>query len=95
LRHIETVHRLDPLSIGITSNLGWAQYFTRRYEDALATFENVLERDSTLFAMHNARGRVLQQMGRWDEAVAAYRRAVELGRTKARRSWRRRSPAPA
>jgi tetratricopeptide (TPR) repeat protein len=81
MRHVELAYELDPLSIGIAANRAWGLYFTRHYAAAAKAFAGVLALDSALFAMHNGLGRTLQQMGRRDEALAAYRRAVELGGT--------------
>jgi DNA-binding SARP family transcriptional activator/TolB-like protein len=82
MRELELAHQLDPLSIGVTANLGWGQYFTGRYDDAVATFGRLLTRDSALFPIYSGRGRSLQQLGRWDEALAHYRRAADMGRTQ-------------
>jgi TolB-like protein/tetratricopeptide (TPR) repeat protein len=81
IRQLEVAYQLDPISIGVSANLAWGYYFDRRHAAALAVFERVLRRDSTLFPMHNGRGRALQQIGRAEEAIAAYSRAVELGGT--------------
>lgn len=82
MRELQLAQQLDPLSIGVAANLGWGQYFTRQYAAAAETFGRLLLRDSALFAIHNGRGRALQQLGRWDEAIAHYRRAAEIGGTQ-------------
>jgi DNA-binding SARP family transcriptional activator len=87
VRQLELAHQLDPTAIGVRANLGWGYYFEGRYERALDMFSGVLELDSMQFAMHNGMGRALQQLGRRDDALAEYRRAVDLGGTNQGRAF--------
>jgi DNA-binding SARP family transcriptional activator/Tfp pilus assembly protein PilF len=87
VRQLELAHQLDPTAIGVRANLGWGYYFEGRYQRALDMFSSVLELDSMQFAMHNGMGRALQQLGLRDDALAAYRRAVDLGGTNQGRAF--------
>jgi TolB-like protein/DNA-binding SARP family transcriptional activator len=78
LEQQEMAHRLEPLSQGISANLAWTHYFARNYDRAIEVFSRNLELDSNAAAMHNGLGRAYEQLGRREQALAAYRRAVTL-----------------
>jgi tetratricopeptide (TPR) repeat protein len=50
----------------------------RRYEDALAIYDAVLQTDRRFAAAHVGRGILLHELRRYDEAEAAFARAVEV-----------------
>lgn len=50
----------------------------RRYEDALAIYDAVLQVDRRFAAAHVGRGILLHELRRYDEAEAAFARAVEV-----------------
>jgi tetratricopeptide (TPR) repeat protein len=53
-------------------------YYARRYDDALRQVQRTFELDSTFFQLAAERARVLVELRRCDEAVAAIARSPEL-----------------
>jgi tetratricopeptide (TPR) repeat protein len=43
LAEIELARELDPVSLVVNSDLGWAYYFARRYDQAIQQFRRALE----------------------------------------------------
>ncbi len=69
---------LDPLSLFATLSLGWAYYFARAYDAALAQTRKVLDMDTNFGFAHWHAGKVYLQQGMWNEAVIALRQALNL-----------------
>jgi serine/threonine-protein kinase len=69
---------LDPLSNSVATDLGRALYLDRRYDEALAAFDAVVTRDGGFREAHWQSGIVLAQMGRHQDATAAFDRALAL-----------------
>ncbi len=57
---------------------GLALYNLRRYEEALATFEQVIHIDSTVADAYNNQGKTLYKLRRYEEALSAYERAIQI-----------------
>jgi DNA-binding winged helix-turn-helix (wHTH) protein len=77
-RELELAHARDPLSLAINSDLGFLHYYTRRYGDAIKQTEAVLEMNAEFPAAHLWRGRSLQELGRYDDAIASFQRVDNL-----------------
>lgn len=58
---------------------GIAHYKAERFAQALACFNEAISLQPTFASVYNSRGFVLQDLGRLDEALADFSRAVELG----------------
>jgi tetratricopeptide (TPR) repeat protein len=58
--------------------LGEALSRERRYDEALATYERVIELEPTNSTAHYARGSLLLALDRRDDAVAAWRQGLEV-----------------
>jgi serine/threonine-protein kinase len=78
LVHIRTARKLDPLSSIINTNVGSLLYFARRHEEALGETAKVVADEPAFAVAHQWRGRVLEALGRFDEALAAHRAALGL-----------------
>ena len=50
---------LDPVSLMINSDLGWAYYMARQYDQAILQFQRTLELDPNLLISHFGLGLVL------------------------------------
>jgi tetratricopeptide (TPR) repeat protein len=78
LREILRARELDPASPSVVQALGWCYYQSRRYEEAIATHQNLLEvaPDFTVGLVTYAW--TLRAAGRFEEAVAASEKALQL-----------------
>lgn len=74
---VRTAVRLDPFSPVANERLADMLYFARRYEDALAQAQRVLELAPTFFQAPAALGRINAQLGRCDAALTAIDQAQE------------------
>jgi len=70
-------HALDPLSLIVTTNLAWIDYFAREYDAAIDVCTEVLELDSTFASAHVKRGWAYEQKKLYDEACGAFRKALD------------------
>jgi serine/threonine-protein kinase len=76
--NFEHAVRLGPTAAA-HANLALVYYDAGRYEDALRSYEQALERDPKSVANHRNIGDVYVRLGRTADARAAYERAVALG----------------
>ncbi len=74
----QRAQELDPLSMFATLSLGWAYYFARDYDAALAQTRKVLDMDTNFGFAHWHAGKVYLQQGKFAEAVIALRQALNL-----------------
>lgn len=78
LAEIVLAQKLDPVSLVVNSDLGWAYYFARQYDQAVLQFRRALELDPNLMISQFALGLVYEQKGMFEESVAAFEKAVSL-----------------
>ena len=71
---------LDPLSLIIAVHAGWPFYFARDFESAIRRFRKALELDEHFIPAHGWLGMALGQQRRYDEALDAFARALEVER---------------
>jgi len=69
---------LDPLSIVVNHAIGQLFYLGRDYENAAVEYSKALEMDRTDPSLHFYLAWPLEQLGRYEEAIAHHRKAVEL-----------------
>lgn len=67
---------LDPLSLIINAELGFAHYLARRYDEAIAQYRATLELDPTFAFASWGLGQAYERTGRHEEAIAELTRAV-------------------
>lgn len=70
--------QIDPLSLNMPTNVGWAMYISGRNDDAIAEIRKVLARDPSFARGYMSLGEILEEQGKYDEAIAALQRAREL-----------------
>jgi DNA-binding winged helix-turn-helix (wHTH) protein/Flp pilus assembly protein TadD len=75
-REVEFAHRRDPLSVPINTDLGFHYYYTGRYNEAVKQLKFVLQVNDFPLA-HLWLGRTYQELGRFDDALTAFRRVEE------------------
>ena len=79
LREMRRARELDPLSPLINVELGWVLGLLRRGDEALDQVEQVLRLDASFAHAHFVQGLLLTARGDHAAAIAAERRALELG----------------
>jgi TolB-like protein len=80
VEQISKASDLDPLSLIIAVHAGWPHYFARDFETAIRRFRKALELDENFIPAHGWLGMALGQQGRYDEALDAFARALEVDR---------------
>jgi DNA-binding winged helix-turn-helix (wHTH) protein/TolB-like protein/Tfp pilus assembly protein PilF len=69
---------LDPSSLIVATNIGWVQYLTHQYDQALDQYQKVLTIEPDFAPAHYKLTWVMEQKGRYDEASATLARGLEL-----------------
>lgn len=67
---------LDPLSLIINAELGFAHYLARRYDEAIAQYRATLELDPNFVFASWGLGQAYERTGQHEEAIAELTRAV-------------------
>ncbi|MEP6708118.1 MAG: tetratricopeptide repeat protein [Pyrinomonadaceae bacterium] len=83
-RHLEAfaemklASELDPLALIIITEVGWAHYFARQYDQAIKHYRKALEMDPGFGVAHMFLGTAYGQQGQYDEAISELQKAIEL-----------------
>jgi DNA-binding winged helix-turn-helix (wHTH) protein len=72
-QEISLAHRREPLSAAINGDLGFHLYYTGRYPEALKQLAFTQQLNPDFAPTYLWLGRTLQELGRLDEAIAAFR----------------------
>lgn len=75
---LSRAQELDPLSLGIQSNMAMISYFARQYDDALQQLQKVLALDPKFPVPYWAIGMCYEQLKKYPEAVAQFQKGIEL-----------------
>jgi len=79
LAQIAEARRVDPLSPLIASSAGGILRYARRYDEAVAQYNQVLARHPDFLSANVGLARTLNAAGRYDEAIARYRNLTARG----------------
>jgi serine/threonine protein kinase/tetratricopeptide (TPR) repeat protein len=79
LREIARAREVDPVSPLLSANEGQILYLARRYDQAIAHFRRAGASEPTFFANYQTLGSVYIQTGAFDDGIAAYKKAIDLG----------------
>jgi serine/threonine-protein kinase len=79
LREMRRAHELDPLSRIIETELAWVLYIMGRTDDAKAEIDRVLALDPGFAHAYFVRGLIELKAGQPAEAVASFRRNIDIG----------------
>ena len=82
---MEKASALDPLSEFTIGQLGWPEYFARRYDDALAIFRQTVAKAPNEFEVYGGLGMAYEAKRQYPEAIAAFEKecqAFPVGQTK-------------
>ncbi len=74
----KTAESLDPLSLIISTDLGWILFNARRYDDAIQQLRKPLELDPGFASAHWTLGLAYDAKGMSKEAVLEFQKAVDL-----------------
>jgi tetratricopeptide (TPR) repeat protein len=77
LQEIQLAQQRDPLSLPVNTDLGFCYCYTRRYDEAVKQLIHVLGMNPDFPPAHLWLGRTYQEIGRFDEALAAFRRVED------------------
>lgn len=78
LASIRKAQTLDPLSLIINTDVACALYYTRQFESSIKQCRWVLETEPNFVMAHFRIGLAYEQLGRYEEAVNAFRNAIFL-----------------
>jgi TolB-like protein/tetratricopeptide (TPR) repeat protein len=78
LEELLTAQALDPVSSVISRDIALNLYYRRDFESALQQCDRTIEQNPHFSAAYWTLGRVQEQREEMDEAIAAFRRAIEL-----------------
>ena len=75
---IQRARSLDPLSTIISTDAAETAYWARKPREAMARVEAVLALDPYFAEAHRVKGKIFEQQGRYEEALAEFRIALAL-----------------
>ena len=79
IREAEGARALDPLSRQANINLGWQYLRAGWLERAQLAFQSTAELDPNFWGVHWGLGHYHREKGEYDEAIAAFQRAIDSG----------------
>jgi serine/threonine protein kinase/tetratricopeptide (TPR) repeat protein len=79
LLELEEAERLDPLDLQVKTLIGYVHRFHHDHERAIEWFKRVAALEPSFAFAHYALGDACAQRGQYDEAIAEYDKAIELG----------------
>ncbi|PYY06912.1 MAG: hypothetical protein DMG69_21565 [Acidobacteria bacterium] len=72
---IRRAHELDPLSVSISTDMGFELYYARRYDQAITQLRSVLQTSPKFPLAHLWLGRAYEQKGMYREAITEFEQA--------------------
>jgi len=78
LSQLKQAQELDPLSLVISTAIGWQFFLSREYDRAIEEFTKTLEMDPDFVVAHDLIGQTFEQKGDYDRACTALKKAVAL-----------------
>jgi len=78
IREVRIARDLDPLAPRIRANVGNIQFLARKYDEALQELKSALEFDPNHTAIYQYLGHVYREIGRFEESIAYYGKAINL-----------------
>jgi tetratricopeptide (TPR) repeat protein len=84
IAEMRRAQELEPLSLIINTNLGWAFYYARQYDQAIEQYQRTLEMDANFANARLRLGEAYEQKGMYEEAIAEYQKAIALSQWNVR-----------
>ncbi|HEX8457050.1 MAG TPA: tetratricopeptide repeat protein [Pyrinomonadaceae bacterium] len=78
LASIRKAQALDPLSLIINTDVACALYYTRQFDASIKQCRWVLDTEPNFVMAHFRIGLAYEQLGKYEEAVAAFQSAIDL-----------------
>lgn len=78
LTEIRRAQQIDSLSVQVINNLGWVFHYARRYDQAVAAYQQALSLDPNHATTHYYLGLALAQQGALEDAISELERAIDL-----------------
>ena len=78
IAEIQRAHQLDPLSLRVASDLAWALVWSRQYDRAIENGKQLIAANPGFPWGYVWTGMAYSQLGKFPEAIAALKKAVEL-----------------
>jgi serine/threonine-protein kinase len=78
IARMQESQKLDPLSLIISTAIGWAFYMARKYDKALEQLQRTVELDPNYPVTHWILGLVFRKMGNFEQAIVEGEAAVTL-----------------
>jgi tetratricopeptide (TPR) repeat protein len=75
---IQRARALDPLSTIISTDAAETAYWARKPQEAMARVEDVLLRDPYFAEAHQVKGKIYEQQGQYEQALAEFKIALAL-----------------
>ena len=72
LSEISRAHELDPLSVPISTDMGFELYYARHYDEAITQLRSVLQTSPKFPLAHLWLGRAYEQKGMYPEAIIEF-----------------------
>lgn len=79
LPELKLAREMDPWSTIIIEGCGFVQMLSRRYNDAIRTYREVLELDPYFYKSYSSIGRALIQQGKYKDAIESLEKGRSLG----------------
>ncbi|HSO74093.1 MAG TPA: protein kinase [Blastocatellia bacterium] len=76
--HAKRAQELDPLSLPISTLVGWLRHLARDYDGAIAQYKSTIELDAGFALAHRRLGQTYEQTQMYAEALDAFQKAEEL-----------------
>ncbi len=80
---VKIAEDLDPLSLPVNTNAGWLLYLTRRYDEAIETYNKILELDADFILAHRRLGQVYVEKRMCEEAIREFEKCLAPSREDA------------
>lgn len=74
----EKAKALDPLSVRITTDMGFSSYYSGEYDVAIKELQSALQMNSRFLLAHIWMGRAYQGKEMYPDAIAEYKKALEI-----------------
>jgi adenylate cyclase len=78
LAHSRRALELSPFDMLFNVHLGWHNLYAREYDQALEHIEKAIEMDQNFAQAYPWLGLILEQQGKYAEAIAAFQKAINL-----------------
>jgi serine/threonine-protein kinase len=84
LNTIKKAQELDPVSLGINTDLGVLFYFNRQYDEAIAQYNKTLELDPGFIRAYVTLGSAYGKKGMYEKAIEMIQKAMDLSGDRAK-----------